>query len=84
MRTWNRVVGSYSLQEIRESVNDELWQRFRESLKGLPTEDKLDKLDWWLQEHRGSRKADVQVSNYINALRRGGQLDYANRVTERP
>jgi hypothetical protein len=61
-------------KEIQEAVADPEWQVFRLSLKGLSTERKLDKLDEWLQKHRGERRAQVQVENYENALRRGGFL----------
>lgn len=59
--------------EIREAVRDEAWQKFRRSLKGLSTEEKLRKLRAWKRAHPG-RKAEVQVQNYINALKRGGQI----------
>jgi len=61
-------------EEIDKAIDDKKWQEFRKSLKGLSTEEKLDKLQEWLNSHKGSRKAEVQVINYINALKRGGQL----------
>ena len=61
-------------EEIDKAIDDEKWQEFRKSLKGISTEEKLDKLQEWLNSHKGSRKAEVQVINYINALKRGGQL----------
>jgi hypothetical protein len=60
-------------KEIMEAVKDSDWQEFRISLKGLPTKRKLERLAVWKEDHKG-RKAEVQVENYINALKRGGQI----------
>lgn len=60
--------------EIQRAVRDPQWQEFRKSLKGLSTEEKLNKLRSWLLRHPGSKKAQIQVQNYKNALKRGGQL----------
>jgi len=59
--------------EIDDAINDPEWQEFRVSLKGLSTEEKLNKLEQWLKIHKG-HKAKVQVINYMNALKRGGQV----------
>lgn len=82
MNQWPYQIGSYSPAEVQEyCVNDTHWQYFRKLLKGLSTTDKLDKLDklhWRLQDLKESgyyqRKHDVQTWNYLNALKRGGQL----------
>jgi len=72
--------------EISEAVEDEEWQRFRKKLKGLQTSEKLDKLYARLEQvlitssRDVFRKYEVQIDNYLNALRRGGQLDSNNRV----
>ena len=60
--------------EIRNAVHDTKWQAFRKSLKGLPTDTKLDKLYAYLYQHQTSYNAHIQVQNYINALKRGGIL----------
>lgn len=77
MIRWPYNVVSYTQDEVkRHCVNDEYWQRFRLTLKGLPTGQKLKELAHWLfDECKQSRRGYVQVSNYINALKRGGQLD---------
>lgn len=59
--------------DILWAVRDETWQRFRLSLKGLPTKTKLRKL-WKWRKSCGTFKARVQVQNYVNALKRGGQI----------
>jgi hypothetical protein len=62
-----------SLSEIQRCVADEEWQRFRVSLKGLSTAEKLRRLRSYKTNHSG-RCVAVRVDNYLNALRRGGQL----------
>lgn len=75
MKKWNRIVAKYTVDEVtRFAVGDKAWQEFRVSLKGLSTEDKLDKLLSWRKAHT-DRRGQVQVDNYINALKRGGQLN---------
>lgn len=66
--------------EIQKCVNNEEWQLFRQTLKGLPTHTKLQMLKDYLWEGTLSddveemRKRRVRVENYLNALRRGGEL----------
>ena len=66
-------------RRIAEAVDDEKWQEFRVSLKGLSTEDKIRRLRSydWNGEHEGE-EADcdtcIRIDNYIKALCRGGQL----------
>jgi hypothetical protein len=76
-------------------VRDAGWQKFRLSLKGLPTHEKLARLiQWWDDKRNLAEKwqgkhiekvaiiteTEVQVGNYLGALRRGGQLDANNRI----
>lgn len=75
-------------ERIKEAVDDPFWRTFRNSLKGLPTEEKLDALRVYFTYHTDAKHlqhdmADVnltecdiciQVDNYIKALCRGGQL----------
>jgi hypothetical protein len=70
-------------RRIAQAVDDEEWQKFRLSLKGISTRDKLNNLcEYWNQEAHND-KADpdtvdcdvcIRVDNYIKALCRGGQL----------
>lgn len=76
---WPYQLYSYSPQEVQlYCVQDHMWQQFRIRLKGLPTAEKLAKLEVWLEggstRSRTHTRRLVQVSNYINALKRGGQL----------
>lgn len=67
-------------------VEDADWQKIRLSMKGLPTHEKLQILkDWWDRDITGKRvqpsyAVQVQVGNYLGALRRGGQLNSQNQV----
>lgn len=76
-------------------VRHEEWQRLRLWLKTQDTEEKLKALLVWYQEGKVTifeRRQTVvvreerdwvrrlQVTNYLGALRRGGQLDMQNRV----
>lgn len=86
MDKWPHRVGSYTPDEVqRYCVQDGAWQIFRMSLKGLSTPAKLARLDARRTQHIAEygvmqRYAAVQIDNYINALRRGGQLDLDNKV----
>lgn len=73
-------------ERIKYAVSDEDWQSLRKSLKGLPTETKLDKLKRYYNDvkheqgaHFGQKEATecpacIRIDNYIKALCRGGQL----------
>ena len=60
-------------EEIDRCIKNEAWQAFRLSLKGLSTVEKLRKVRNWKRTHSG-RCATVVTTNYINALKRGGQI----------
>lgn len=77
MHKWNEEIGTIATAEIKPAISDPTWQRFRLSLKGLDTEKKLERLAQW--PIRG-REDQVRVWNYLNALKRGGQLDLEGRV----
>lgn len=69
-------------------VRNQEWQQTRLSLKGLPTHEKLARLEkYWDDWHfilsadqHYANKIKVQVGNYLGALRRGGQLDANNQI----
>jgi len=82
----------YLVQE--HCVRNEDWQRIRLSMKGLPTHEKLLVLKkWWDGQYLVASSfptacersalwtaTQIQVGNYLGALRRGGQLDSLNRI----
>jgi hypothetical protein len=82
MKRWPHEIKPYTPMEVyKYAVANPVWQAFRKSLKGLPTEEKLDKLHDWLHNvGPTSRRKQVQVDNYINALKRGGQLNEEGHV----
>lgn len=59
--------------DIQQAVKEPVWQTFRLSLRGLPTGEKLRKLKEYRKKHKGYFR-QVQVENYINALKRAGLL----------
>ena len=59
--------------KIKKCVSYKRWQTFRRSLKGLPTSEKLVKLKEYQRLHSYDC-GKVQVQNYLNTLRRAGQL----------
>lgn len=74
---------SASSRRIAEAVDNEEWQKFRLSLKGLSTRSKLGRLRQYFDEKvasdclTGKDNYDdvcIRVDNYIKALCRGGQL----------
>lgn len=80
MDRWPYGLPTITQTEITEyCVNDSTWQKFRLTLKGLPTTRKLTMLDSWAGL-LPARRAVVQTTNYINALKRGGQLNMELRV----
>lgn len=85
----------YPPQDVRmHAVPHEGWQKLRLSMKGKPTVHKLILLEcWWDTNFREAREIDhvgraaalfyateVQVGNYLGALRRGGQLNDDNQI----
>lgn len=70
---------SEASRRIAQAVDDEEWQKFRLSLKGLSTKEKVQKLRGYYEapaETVGATDDDVyiRVDNYIKALCRGGLL----------
>lgn len=83
MNRWPYEVKPLFSAEIGEAVRDEYWQAFRQTLKGLPTTTKLDKLKEYRDLHTArsnpfpivTAEAQVQIDNYLNALKRGGLIN---------
>jgi hypothetical protein len=80
---WSKV--TYTRAQLYKAINDEGWQGFRQSLKGLPTADKIQKLRGYWEAHSYMDQpctvygddcdgVCIRVDNYIKALCRGGQL----------
>lgn len=72
---WSRLYfGSLGRDEIQEHVKDAAWQELRQSLLGEHLSVKYDKLVSWLVLNEYSRASQVQVTNYVTALSRGGLI----------
>ncbi len=85
MQRWEHDVTHLTRAEIMGAIKCSTWQDFRLWLKGKPTIVKLQDLDKWLQfdvecNHCDRATRQIQVDNYINALKRGGQLDLEGNV----
>ena len=80
--------GQADVQEF--CVRDAEWQKTRLSMKGKSTATKLAILLKWRDKHVVRERFDgfklitfrceVQIDNYLGALRRGGQLDDNNMI----
>lgn len=70
---WKKIhFGKISNDDIMKHIKDPKWQELREDLKGKTLEEKYKMLHKWLLSHKNSHSAQVQVTNYINALARAG------------
>lgn len=74
LETTGYEYGPLTRQQIENAVQDEKWQDFRKrKLKGRTTVSKILYLRDWYEQHNDT-EAEVQITNYLNALKRGGQL----------
>ncbi len=82
MKVWNREIRIWNMSYLLIAVKCDRWQKFRLSLKGVRTEEKLDRLNDYLENLvKAGNISDweyCRVDNYINALLRGGQLVHRN------
>ncbi len=65
---------SYSPQQVHWAVNDVQWQAFRTEMVGESLERKYELLRSYLRARKYDMKARIQVTNYVNALKRGGLI----------
>ena len=78
---WPYEISALTFEEIHRYIKDDEWQRFRRSLKGKSTKVKLETLQKLRSVLTGGGKFEldranqVRIDNYLNALKRGGQLD---------
>ena len=71
---WQSLVVPITQAEIKLHIQDKEWQKTRMSLQGQSLDKKYRILKHWLATHNNSRAAQVQVANYVNALKRGGLI----------
>ncbi len=73
--SWDELIfGIYGQAEIQRAVKDGEWQDLRVSMKGTPLRKRFDLMKTHLSKKGYSRQARVQVTNYVNALKRGGMI----------
>lgn len=79
MNRWPEPIQHLTRAEIMDAIKCDDWQASRLSMKGIPTRTKLDWCWSWLElgcdKCCNEARRKVQIDNYINALKRGGQLD---------
>ena len=85
MNAWAAKLTVWNMRQILEAVDDAKWQKFRLSLKGIATTEKLLRLSDWLdaaflRDGAIHWKDQCRVDNYVNALKRGGQLTVDGKV----
>ncbi len=86
MNRWPHEVTPDTTAEIAKYVKCANWQSIRLSMKGVSTESKLIILDAYrtrmmkLNGGKLLREHEVQINNYLKALRRGGQLNLQDEV----
>ena len=74
---WEHDVQHLTHHQIATAISCPAWQVYRIRMKGTATQAKLIRCEWWLEHgcsHCSEETRGVQVDNYINALKRGGQL----------
>ena len=78
---WKSIhCGTISKEEIKQFCTQPDWQDLRLELKNKSLEEKFKALKSWLEKHNRSRASQVQVTNYINALARGGMVSLKANV----
>jgi len=75
---WSRLLfGSFSLDTVKRCITDPTWQRVRISLLYSSQRDKLERLESYIAQAPDENTLwtrKVQVTNYVNALKRGGLI----------
>jgi hypothetical protein len=72
---WTKLYfGKLDRKEIQACVVKEDWQKIRLDMKGKTLDYKYATLCWWIKHKDCSREAQVQVTNYVTALSRGGLI----------
>jgi len=76
---WNSLIfGSYNHDEIGYAVRNTPWQGFREDLRERPHDEKFTRLRSYIANASNDTEAElrrIRVTNYVNALKRGGLIE---------
>lgn len=72
---WSKLhFGKLKREDISRCVADSDWQEVRASMHYKSLRERYDILTKWLNDQDKSFCAKVQVTNYVNALKRGGMV----------
>lgn len=73
---WAALLTPITRDEIMQHITEEGWQKLRASLHFTSLEMRFKLLSAWLETApQAERRArEVQVANYVNALKRGGMI----------
>jgi len=72
---WNKLIfDKYNIKTILQIVKNKDWQKIRKSMLKTSLEFKYKTLKKWLIFNGYSFDSKVQVTNYVNALKRGGLI----------
>lgn len=72
---WSQIYfGHVSVDEVKKYTPDPDWQIVRRSMKGTSLQNKYNTLKNWLFVNDSNRMSQVQVTNYVTALSRGGLI----------
>lgn len=75
MVDWSELhFGKLTRADISRCIRDQDWQELRLELKYKSLDDRHRMLRNWLTRKGYSFCAKVQVTNYVNALKRGGMI----------
>lgn len=68
-----------SRKMIRDAVREEEWYDLRKEMHGVPLPGRYGMLINWLNSHHWDERSRIQVSNYVNALKRAGMIPMEER-----
>jgi hypothetical protein len=75
MNNWKELIfGKYNISDVLVAVKHDDWQLVRKSMLGTSMEFKYNTLKTWLEINEYNERSRIQVTNYVNALKRGGLL----------
>jgi len=68
------IFGIFDISTVRHHVEDPKWQKVRLSMLNTTLEVKYDTLYNYLLTEQMSEHSKICVTNYVNALKRGGLI----------
>lgn len=72
---WGQLYfGKIERSEIQEYIVNPEWQQIRLDIKGQSLNYKYSRIWNWLEKNNYSRESQVQATNYVTALSRGGLI----------